>query len=75
MTFAEDLSRARTRHAAQNMATLRHLGLNLLRQYKTPNLSLRQKRWVASKARTFLMRLLGIYDAFALASCGSEIVL
>jgi predicted transposase YbfD/YdcC len=60
VTFGEDQSRARTRHAAQNLATLRRLTLNLLRRDKTPKLSLRQKRWIASMDRTFLMRLLGI---------------
>jgi predicted transposase YbfD/YdcC len=60
VTFGEDQSRARTQYAAQNLATLRRIILNLLKKDKTPKLSLRRKRTKAALDETFLQRLLGI---------------
>ena len=42
--FEEDRSRARTRHAAANLATLRRITLNLLRAGKSSAKSLNRKR-------------------------------
>lgn len=60
VTFREDQSRARTRHAAQNMATLRRLALNLVKTDRSKKASVRQKRIRAALDTDFLMKLLGI---------------
>jgi predicted transposase YbfD/YdcC len=60
VTFGEDQSRARDQHAAQNLATLRRIVLNLLKKDKTPKLSLRRKRTKAALDERFLKKLLGI---------------
>jgi predicted transposase YbfD/YdcC len=60
VTFGEDQSRARTAYAAQNLATLRRIILNLLKKDKTPKLSLRRKRTKAALDEHFLAKLLGI---------------
>ena len=60
VTFGEDQSRARTQFAAQNLATLRRLVLNLLKKDKTPRLSLRRKRIIAGLNENYLKKLLGM---------------
>lgn len=60
VTFREDYSRARTRYAAQNLALLRRLALNLLRADASRKLSVRQKRMLAATDHDYLKRLLGI---------------
>lgn len=59
VTFGEDQSRARTQFAAQNLATLRRIVLNLLKKDKTPRLSLRRKRIIAGLDDNYLKKLLG----------------
>jgi predicted transposase YbfD/YdcC len=56
--FGEDQSRARTGHAAENLATLRRLALNLLRRDKTKKRGLRGKQLNAGWNHTYLLRLL-----------------
>lgn len=60
VTFREDQSRARTRYAAQNLATLRRIALNLVKHDKTQNLPVRRKRMLAALDPDYLKRLLGI---------------
>jgi len=60
MTFREDDSRARTRNAAQNVATLRRIALNLIKTDRSKNSSQRYKRIIAALDPKFLQRLLGI---------------
>lgn len=60
VTFREDQSRARTRYAAQNLATLRRLALNLVKNDKTRKLPLRQKRMLAAMDHDYLKQLLGV---------------
>jgi len=60
VTFREDQSRARTLHAAQNLATLRRLALNLVKNDKSRKLPVRQKRMLAAMDHQYLMQLLGI---------------
>jgi predicted transposase YbfD/YdcC len=57
VTFGEDLSRIRTGDSAENMAVLRTLALNLLKQ-DTSKSSLKQKRFRAAMDNDFLFHLL-----------------
>lgn len=60
VTFREDDSRARTKNAAQNVASLRRITLNLIKKDQTRNCSQRSKRFIASIDPDFLDHLLGI---------------
>jgi predicted transposase YbfD/YdcC len=57
--FGEDQSRARQGYAAENLATLRRLALNLLKQEKTKKRGIRGKMLNASWNHPYLLRLLG----------------
>ncbi len=56
--MGEDQSRARTGHAAENLATLGRLALNLLKRDKTKKRGLRGKQLNAGWDQTYLLRLL-----------------
>lgn len=58
--FREDQSRARSGYAAENLATLRRLALNLLKREKTKKRGIRGKQLNASWDHAYLLRLLGI---------------
>jgi predicted transposase YbfD/YdcC len=58
--FREDQSRARAGHAAENLATLRRLALNMLRREKTKKRGIKGKQLNASWDHAYLLRLLGI---------------
>lgn len=58
--FKEDQSRARTKNAAQNLATLRRIALNLIKKNARPKISQRQKRIFAALDTGYLEELLGI---------------
>jgi predicted transposase YbfD/YdcC len=60
VTFREDDSRIRKDHAPHNLAMLRHLVLNLLRQEKTHKGSLRMKRFRAGLDDDYLAKVLGV---------------
>jgi predicted transposase YbfD/YdcC len=60
VTFREDDSRARTKNAAQNVASLRRIVLNLIKKDRSQNCSQRSKRFLASIDPGFLNHLLGI---------------
>jgi predicted transposase YbfD/YdcC len=60
MYFAEDRSRARTEHAAANLAVLRRWIITLLRQDKSLKASIEKKRLQAGWNETILERLLGL---------------
>ncbi len=51
VTFNEDRCRIRKEHAPENVAALRHVALNLLRQEHSHHMSLRQKRLLAAPAK------------------------
>jgi predicted transposase YbfD/YdcC len=58
--FGEDQSRARTGYAAENLATLRRLALNMLKRDTKKKRSLKGKMLNASWDHAYLQRLLGI---------------
>lgn len=58
--LGEDQSRARSGYAAENLATLRRLALNLLKSEKTKKRGIRGKQNNASWDHAYLLRLLGI---------------
>ena len=58
--FREDQSRARAGYAAENLATLRRLALNLLRREKTKQRGIKGKQLNASWNHAYLLRLLGV---------------
>ena len=61
VTFCEDNSRARTGNAAENLASLRRLALNMLKNEKSQKkLSIRRKRLMAGWNDEYLGKLLGI---------------
>jgi predicted transposase YbfD/YdcC len=60
VSFAEDQSRARTGYAAENLATLRRLALNLLKRDKTKKRGIRGKQKNAGWDHRYLLHLLGM---------------
>ena len=58
VTFNEDRCRIRKDHAAANMAALRRLALNMLRQERSRAISVRQKRLLCDFDEGYLMRVL-----------------
>jgi predicted transposase YbfD/YdcC len=58
--FGEDQSRARAGYAAENLATLRRLALNLLKQEKTKKRGIRGKQLNAAWDNAYLLKLLKI---------------
>ena len=58
VTFREDNCRARAGNSAQNLATLRHIALNLIRKEKSSRLSVRAKRFRAAWDDQYLLKLL-----------------
>jgi predicted transposase YbfD/YdcC len=59
VTFNEDYSRARTRNAAQNLAALRRLALNLLKHNPLDKMSVKGRRLMAALDLDYLKILLG----------------
>jgi len=58
--MGEDDSRARTGYAAENLAALRRLALNLLKREATKKRGIRGKQLNASWDHAYLLRLLGV---------------
>jgi len=58
VTFREDDSRARARNAAQNLATLWRMALNLIKKDRSRKASVRTKRYIAAIDLPFLVHLL-----------------
>ncbi len=58
--FGEDQSRARSGHAAENLATLRRLALNLLKRDTTKQRGIRGKQKNAGWDHRYLLHLLGL---------------
>lgn len=60
VSLGEDQSRARTGYAAENLASLRRLALNLLKSENTRKRGIKGKQKSASWDHSYLLRLLGI---------------
>ena len=59
VTYDEDRSRARaTRNAAENLSTLRHITLNLIKKNKEPKMSIKGARLKAGWTSAYMMRLI-----------------
>jgi predicted transposase YbfD/YdcC len=59
MAFREDESRIRTDHAPANMAVLRHIALNIIRQDKDRKIGVKASRLKAARSTVYLTKLLG----------------
>ncbi len=62
IAFREDESRVRTGHADHNLAVLRHIALNLLRQEQTSKVGVKTKRLKAGWNNQYLLKVLGIQN-------------
>ena len=58
--FNEDQSRVRSGYAANNLAIVRHIAMNLLRLNTTRKASIKSKRMLAATIDEFRSELLGV---------------
>ena len=58
LSFREDESRIRTGNAPENMAIVRHMALNLLRQDQTSKTSIKVRRKLAEWDNDYLLSIL-----------------
>lgn len=62
VTFKEDYMRMRCGFAAENLSILRRLALNMLKQDKTENKSMRRKRKLCNYRKSFLLQIIFGFD-------------
>ena len=73
IAFREDASRVRKDHGPENLAVLRHIALNLLKQEQTAKMGIKTKRLKAAWDEDYLFKVLSNLDAIALlAELSSE---
>lgn len=60
VAFREDNSRVRKDHAPENLATVRHIALNLIKQEKTAKVGVKNKRLMAGWDPDYLLKVLGV---------------
>jgi predicted transposase YbfD/YdcC len=60
VAFGEDACRSRTGHAPENLATLRHIAVNLLKQERSCKLGVKSKRLKAGWDESYMLKVLNI---------------
>lgn len=60
VAFREDGCRTRTGHAPENLATLRHMAVNLLKQERSCELGIKSKRLKAGWDESYMLKVLNI---------------
>ena len=60
VAFREDACRTRTAHAPENLATLRHIAVNLLKQERSCKLGVKSKRLKAGWDESYMLKVLNI---------------
>jgi len=60
VAFREDACRTRTGHAPENLATLRHIAVNLLKQERSCKLGVKSKRLKAGWDESYILKVLNI---------------
>jgi len=60
VAFREDACRSHTGHAPENLATLRHIAVNLLKQERSCKLGIKSKRLKAGWDESYMFKVLNI---------------